>query len=203
MDVLGLVNSNNTDLYTETVKKCLENRVLILNQDIDDDIIESFIINILNWNAEDMYVPEESRTPIKIIINSCGGDLFVGMGLVDAIMQSKTKIVCIGIGLVASAAFHIFISADERIAFQNTILLMHDGSIEISNSTSKARDTMQFFENMEKRTKAHVLSRTSMQEDYYDKHYEQELYMFSDEAKALGCVDKIVGTDVNLDYILR
>ena len=62
---------------------------------------------------------------------------------------------------------------------------------------------MKFFENMEERTKAYVLSRTNMDEEFYDAHYDQEYYMYAnEEAKRLGCVDYIIGEDCNLDDIL-
>lgn len=83
------------------------------------------------------------------------------------------------------------------------VLLMHDGEVTISNSTSKARDTMTFFNNMEERTKKHVLSCTTMTEEFYDKHYDQEFFMYADEqGKELGCVDCVIGVDCDLDAIL-
>lgn len=202
MDLVEVLGGASGSLYDETVKAWLEDRVLIVNQEISDDILESYIMYILKWNAEDKHKPEDVRKPIRIIINSVGGDMIVGMGLVDAILQSETKIIGIGVGLVASAAFHIYISCHERVSFKNTIFLMHDGEINIQQTTSKARDTMAFFEEMEKRVKQHVVSYTEMTEDYYDSHFKQELYLYADEAKKLGCVDKIIGDDVDIDYIL-
>lgn len=200
-NVITLLNDEADSIYDQIVKEYLENRILILNQEVNDDIIELYIAQILKWNIEDKDIAVDKRTPIKILINSPGGDMIVAWGLIDAIIQSKTKIVSIGIGLVASAAFHIFISCKERIAFENTVLLMHDGEVEIQNSTSKAKDAMRFFDNLDLRTKNHVLSRTKMDEKYYDDHYDQELYLYADEAKELGCVDKIVGHDIDMDLI--
>lgn len=187
--------------YEQIMTDCLNDRMLILNNEIDSDILETYIVQIIRWNKEDKDLPCDKRKPIRIVINSPGGDLVIAMGLIDAIMQSKTKIIAIGVGNVSSAAFHIFIACKERIAFANTIFLMHDGEISITNSTSKARDTMAFFDLMEKRVKRHVLSCTKMDEEFYDSHYEQEFYMFPDNAKELGCVDKIVGIDDDIDCI--
>lgn len=202
MDLTEILGVGNCSIYDETVKEWLENRVLIINQDISDDILESYIMHILKWNAEDKHKDADARKPIRIIINSSGGDMIVGMGLVDAILQSETKIIGIGLGLVASAAFHIYISCHERVSFKNTVFLMHDGEINIQQTTSKARDTMAFFEEMEDRIKNHVLSYTEMTEEFYDGHFKQELYLYANTAKKLGCVDKIIGDDVDIDYIL-
>lgn len=189
------------NLYDEMIRSCLEDRVLVINQDIDDGVVESYVLNILKWNKEDKHVPTEERDPIRIIINSPGGDLVVAMHLCDVILASKTPVHAIGFGLVASAAFHIYIACHERIAFQNSVLLMHDGEMFVQNSSSKAKDTMKFYENIDERVKRHVLTHTKMAEEYYDSHYDQELYLYADSAKELGAVDLIVGEDVDIDYL--
>lgn len=195
MDLLNLLGTGNDDLYTEIIRDFLKRRVLILNQEINDDIVESFVSYIIKWNLEDKNIPVENRVPITILVNSPGGDSISGFNLVDIIKQSKTPVKAVCLGLAASMGFHIYISCHERYAFSNSILLMHDGEINISNSSSKAKDTMKFLDAMEARTKEHVLNNSSMDEEFYDKHYEQELYMYADRAKELGCVDKIVGID--------
>lgn len=121
--------------------------------------------------------------------------------MVDVITNSKTPIVGVCFGLAASMGYHIYLACHKRIAFYHSVLLQHDGQIGIQNSTSKARDTMRFFDNLEQRTKAHVLSRTTMSEEFYDKIYDQEYYMYASEGKELGCVDEIIGEDCELDEI--
>ena len=78
---------------------------------------------------------------------------------------------------------------------------MHDGSVTINNSTSKAKDTMKFVEELDSRAKEHVLSRTTMSEEFYDNHYDVEFFLYADKAKELGIVDKIIGKDCTLDDI--
>ena len=41
-----------------------------------------------------------------------------------------------------------------------------------------------------------------MTEEFYEEHLDREFYMYADEAKELGCVDKIIGEDCDLDEIL-
>ena len=52
------------------------------------------------------------------------------------------------------------------------------------------------------KTKQHVLKYTKMTEEFYEEHIDREFYMYEDEAKELGCVDKIIGEDSDLDEIL-
>lgn len=127
----------------------------------------------------------------------------MAMAFIDVIKNSATPIVALGVGMVASAAYHIFIGCPKRYVFSNTILLQHDGEITIQNSSSKAKDTMAFIDKLEERVKQHVLSCSNMTAEFYDDHYDQELYMYADEAKEWGCVDGIIGTDITLSEIFE
>lgn len=198
---VGSLIGGNDELFDALRKDYFDNRILILNQAIDECVIEDFILYIFKWNRDDKDIPVEKRKPIIIYINSGGGDSIIAMQFINAIKNSKTPIIGVGLSLVASAAFHIYIACSERIAFKDTILLMHDGEVVIQNSTSKAKDTMKFIDEMERRTKQHVLDCTKITEQFYDDHYDVELYLFSNEAKEYGIVDKIIGEDADLDCI--
>ena len=200
-DIMTLLGGND-DLYTEIIKENLEQRTLVLNDEINDTILENYILYIIKWNREDQDLPIEKRKPITIYINSPGGSSMDGFNLCDVIMQSKTPVRGICFALAASMGYHIYLACHDRIAWKNSIFLQHDGEVCVSNSRSKAKDTMKFFDSMEERTKQYVLERTKMTEEFYDKIYEQEYWMYADEAKELGVVDKIIGLDCTLDDIL-
>lgn len=200
MELLALTGTN--DLYTELMRENLDKRILVFNDGVDENVVENYILYILKWNAEDKDLPIEKRQPITIYLSCPGGNCFDGFNMVDVILNSKTPVRGIVFSLAASMGYHILLSCHERIAFKNSVLLQHDGQIGIQNSTSKARDTMRFFDSMETRTKEYVLSRTTMTEEFYDKVYDQEYYMYADEAKKLGCIDKIIGEDCDIDEIL-
>lgn len=191
------------DMTQDILKGLMDERTLVINKGIDDTLVEKIIMKIIQWNKEDRYIIPEKRKPITIILNSIGGDMYTGNNIINVIESSKTKIRGVAMGLVASMAYLILLSCHERIAFKDSILLQHDGSIQVQNSTSKARDTMKFFEKVEKNTKDFVISHTNMDEAMYDKYYDSEYYMLADEAKENGCIDKIIGVDVDLDYLFE
>lgn len=203
MDVLlPTVGTGQTNAYEELYREYLDDRVLVFNDEVSDNMVEDIILYILKWNKEDINLPVETRKPIKIYMSSVGGDTFVSQNVVDVIIASKTPVIGIGLSLVASACYHIFLACHERIAFKNSVFLQHDGSVSISNSAKKVKDTVAFFESGDQRTKDFVLSRTKMTEEFYDQYYDTELYMYADRAKELGVVDKIIGVDIDLESIL-
>lgn len=201
-DLLASLSSQSDELYNELLRDYIENRILVINDEISECVIEDYALYILKWNRDDEDIPAEKRKPITIFINSPGGSSFDGFALVDVILQSKTPINGVAIGLVASMGYHIYLSCHNRYAFNSAILLQHDGETIVQNSSSKAKQTMKFFEDMEKRTKSYVLNRTTMTEEFYDSIYEQEFWFYPDKGKELGVVHKIIGIDCELDEIM-
>lgn len=202
-DILLEMPNAPDEMDLDLKKFYLSNRFLIFNRDVDSDLIEDFVLNIMRWNIEDIDVPVEKRKPIRLIINSRGGSPFSGNALVSAIMTSKTPVYGIGMGLVASAAFDIFLACEKRYAFSTCVVMMHDGGIDIQTSSKKAKDTVEFLTmTMAEKDKEFVLSRTNMNADFYDSKYGEEFYMYSDTAKELGIVHKIIGIDCEMDDVL-
>lgn len=195
-------NGGLDEFFSQQKKECLENRILVFNQEVDDNALEDIVLYILKWNMEDKNIPVEKRKPIKIYISSTGGDSFVAQNMVDVIVNSKTPVIGVGFSLTASAAYHIYLACHERVCFSSSIFLQHDGTISISNSSKKAQDTFQFMSEMEDRAKEFILSRTDMTEEFYDKIYDQEYWMYANKAKELGIVHKIIGEDCDIEYII-
>ena len=195
---------NSSSPYDLLVRDDLDNRILLINEQITELVVDEQVMCILRWNAEDKDLPIDKRKTITIYLNSVGGSIFVGQALIDVILASKTKVRTVGIGMVASMAYQIFLAGHERIAFQNTSFLQHEGDSGISGmSASKAKETMAFFDDMEERAKKYIIAKTNISEETYDKFYKREWWMFSQEAKENGIVDKIIGEDCDIDCLFE
>lgn len=199
---LPILDYDNTSPFDAFVKEDLQNRILVLNQSITEEIIDEHVMCILRWNAQDKDIPGEKRKPIVLYINSKGGNSFDGQALIDVILASKTKVKTVCLGMAASMAYLIFLAGHERYSFPNACLLMHEGAQEISNSASKTRDIMEFFDEVDERIKQFILSRTKIDSDFYDGVYKKELWMYADsQGKEFGIVHKIIGQDCDLDEL--
>ncbi len=205
---LGVLTSSpmgtGDNMYQRLIEEYADQRVLFLNEEIDDCILENYVIFILKWNQEDNQagIPYKKRKPIRIFVNSPGGDIFSGNMLIDVIEQSKTPVIGISLSMVGSMAYHIYLSCHERLAFKDSVFVQHEGSVAVSNSASKAKDTMEFFDQMDKRLEQHILDRTNMDAEYLKSKATNEYFMYAEEAKELGIVHKIIGIDVPMNYIL-
>ena len=202
MDIEAILGENQSPIWDETLRDFINDRVLVFNNNIDDNVIEDIIMYIIKWNKEDKNLPIEKRKKIRLYISSPGGNTFDGNILSNVILQSKTPIIGIALDLCASAAYYAFLACDERIAFQETSFLQHEGEISIENSRSKAKQTAEFFDSMEDKAKQFILSRTNITSELYDQVYDNEFWMDAEKAKELGVIHKIIGQDCDLDYIL-
>lgn len=195
-------NGDQMSIYEETYRSFLSDRCIIFCGEIGDGVIDDAIMYILKWNKEDKDLPIEKRKKIRLYISSVGGSTFSANMLIDVIAQSKTPVIGVALDLVASAAYLCYLACHERYAFENSSFLQHEGDLSIGNSRSKFKQTAEFFDMMENRSKEFILSRTKMTSEFYDSVYEQEYWLYADKAQELGIVDKIVGKDCSIDEIL-
>ena len=162
-------------------------------------IVMQMVNDIMSYNRYDAEhkIPVEERTPIKIYINSPGGEVTEGFALVSAIEVSKTPIYTINIGQWCSMAFLIGIAGHKRFSLPKMTFLMHDGTSFAFDSSSKAHDKMKFNERFDNEViKAHVLKHSNMKPSEYDALSRVEYYMLPEDALERNFIDEIV-TDIN------
>lgn len=180
----------------------IEQRRLYINFAIDEQVIESIAYHILRYNRLDKGIPKEERKPIILYINSPGGSVVDGYGLIDAISASTTPVYTVNQALCASMGFLIFISGHKRYSMEHSEFLMHDGSTFGYDSTAKMKDRMEFETNqLERMTKKYILEHTKIDDKTYDEKYRVEWYFLPDEGKDIGVVDYIIGKDCTIDEI--
>lgn len=181
----------------------LEDRRLYLNGEIDENVIDNIVYHIMRYNRIDKGVPIKDRKPIILYINSPGGSTVDGYGVIDTILLSETPVYTVNIALCASMGFLIYLAGARRYSMPHSEFLMHDGSTMGYDSTAKMKDRMEFETiQLEKMTKAYIMSRTEINEKLYDEKYRVEWYFLPPEGKDIGAIDYIVGKDCSINDIL-
>ena len=100
----------------------LENRIYWLNDEISCYTFD-LVQYITRWNREDRGIPIENRKPIRIIIDCAGGALSVSETLSNIIKMSKTPVIGIALGFVASGASVIYLSCHKKYALPNSVFV--------------------------------------------------------------------------------
>lgn len=181
-------------LYLNTAIGYNTEGVILISESTNADEVSQLIID---YNREDKGKPVEERRPIRLYIDSPGGDLISGFGIIGAIKVSKTPVYTINVGQWSSVAFLIGICGHRRFSLPDMTFLMHDGHTSTSGSTNKTQDTMKFSQRFEDEVvKTHVLEHSNMTSREYDALSRVEYYMLPEDALEHGFIDEIV-TDVD------
>ena len=174
--------------------KNLNNRVIWLNDEIYRESIVPSVKNIIFWNKEDEdnKIPISDRKPIKVMINSYGGEVDATFQMIDIIKLSKTPIYTYNMGVAMSGGFFILISGHKRFALSSSQALCHQGSgaFEGEAETIKSH-TAQYNKTLAKLFE-HVASRTKISKDLLNKKKKTEWFINGDEQLQLGVVDAMV-----------
>lgn len=107
------------------VKKSTPNRTIYLNE-VTIQSTNEVIKFIYEVNIEDKNNKAATREPIKLIINSDGGDVYSGFGLVEVIQASETPVYTICHGQIQSMALLIFTVGYKRFIGKYSTAMYHE-----------------------------------------------------------------------------
>lgn len=161
---------------------------------IGDDMSSGVEAMIRFWNREDEQngIPVEERLPIKLFIDSWGGELVACYTIINSIELSKTPIWTINIGAAYSAGFFIYITGHKRFAYPLSSFLYHEGATSTGGDAHKFRNYADFYKKQLDQLKAHVLKYTKLTEADYEKILKDDYWLTAEEALEKGIVDTIV-----------
>lgn len=168
-----------------------QERAIWIDSDIDDCTYE-ITKQIYEYNRQDKDIPVESRKPIKIYINSFGGDLYQCFALISAIGASKTPVYTINTGVAMSAGMIILLSGHKRFAVKYSIAMCHSGSGSVGGDFEQTQSAMDNYKKMVDAMKTYILERTKIDSKTLSRKWTKDWYMFADEQVSLGVANEIV-----------
>ena len=152
--------------------------------------IEAFI-RFFNQLDDENEIPIKDRMPIKIYVDSGGGDLSATLTIIDAIKMSKTPIWTINIGCAYSGGFFAFIAGHKRIAYEHSTFLYHEGSTMNGGDAGKFRNFAEFYDKQLQMLKNITLKYTKISDELYESKKRDDWWLTTDEALELGICDEI------------
>ena len=177
-------NGMSVDIFS----KLLEDRIIFLSTEVDD-----YVCNIIK--AQLLYLEMESDKDIKIYIDSGGGSVYSGLGLLDVMDFVKPDIITVNTGLAASMAAVILCSGTKgkRKALKRSRTMIHQplGYTGYAQATDMEIEAKEI--NSLKKELYEIISDTTGQ--VYDKVYkdsERDYWMTASEAKKYGMIDEII-----------
>ena len=172
---------------TPSVEEC---GIYLLMDEISDSTCKDVITFIISKNLAKPY-PKY----LQLVINSAGGDLNSAFAVIDTMKGSAIPIYTVGLGLVASAAFAIFIAGTKgkRVLTPNTSILSHQYSWGTYGKEHELLATTKEYELTTQRMINHYKKCTGLTEKKIREHLlpPQDVWLSATQAKKLGICDSV------------
>lgn len=167
--------------------RMLKTRTILIAGEINKELAERVIRQLL-------ILEQEGEDPIRVFIDSPGGDADAGFGIFDTIRFVQPEVWTVGVGLVASAGALILLAAekDKRVAFPNSHYLIHQ---PLSGTRGVATDIeihAREIEKMRSRINALISEETGNPVEQVEKDTDRDYWMGAAEAVEYGLVSRIV-----------
>lgn len=176
----------------------IDKRIFYFSDDVDNTSIGKMCFNILSiLSADDKEEKSKidfKREPIKIFINSGGGEVYDMWALIDIMLNSKTPIYTYCTGYAMSAAFKIFLAGHKRFATKHATFLYHQMNGWRSGKYQDLVEDRKEMDYLQEQLENYVIERTKItKEELVDiRISKRDVYIHSDKALELGIIEKII-----------
>ena len=183
----GKKTQQNESRQDDLEKKFLETRQLLLSGEIDKDLSEKIVRQLFVLEAD-------SSKPIKLFIDSPGGDVDAGFAIFDVIRFIDAPVITIGMGLVASAAALVLLATpgERRFGFPNSRYLIHQPLSVINGVATEIEIHARELEKIRIDINRLISEETGQPLDKVSKDTDRDCWMDSTAALDYGLISKVV-----------
>jgi len=185
-----ILDNDTEGIMVDIFSKLISNRIIFLSTEMESDIC-----NIIK--AQLLYLEQlDDQKDIKIYIDSPGGSVYSGLGLLDTMEYIKPDIITINTGLAASmAAVLLCCGADgKRKALRRSRTMIHQplagfgGYLQASDLEIDAKE----INSLKKELHSIISNRTGKSYDKVEKDSDRDYWMTAEEALNYGMIDEII-----------
>ena len=168
-------------------KEFLKTRTILLSGEINKPLAERVIRQVL-------LLEQLEDEPIKVFIDSPGGDADAGFAILDMMRFVKPEIKMIGMGLVASAGAIILLAAskENRYALPNSRYLIHQPMAGFRGVGTEIEIHAKEIDLMKKKMNILISDETGKPFSEVEKHTDRDYWMGAEEALEYGLVGHII-----------
>lgn len=177
-------------------------RNLYLAKQVDQTSINEITKQIIDINDSDVEIMQIAKiygfdyqpNPIKLYVDSYGGEVYQCLGLLGIMEKSTIPIHTIVTGCAMSCGFLISIAGHERYGFPGSTFLYHSVSSGSFGTTKQMEEDIIETKRLQKIIEKHTLKNTDITKDELRDIYEKKIDWFIDskQAKKLGVIDEII-----------
>ncbi len=174
-------------LESNLIEKILKTRNILLSGEINKSLGERIIRQLI-------LLEDQGDDPIKVYIDSPGGDADAGFAIFDMMRFVKPDIITIGMGLVASAAAIILLAApnEKRIALPNSHYLIHQPLSGMRGVATEIEIHAKELDKLRRKINKLISEETGQKLQKVEKDTDRDYWMNAEEALGYGLISKII-----------
>lgn len=174
--------------YFDLFSKLLNDRVIMITEQIDDNMMGVIVSQLLYLEAED------SEEPIHIYISSPGGSVMAGLAILDTMQLITAPIHTYAMGMVASMAAVLFTCGEKgyRYILPNAEVMIHQPLGGTQGQASDIEIQANHIIRLKKRLYKILSKATGKNVRTIEKESDRDNYFEASEAIKFGLADTIL-----------
>jgi ATP-dependent Clp protease protease subunit len=182
-----IIESNGMPI--DVFSKLIDERIIFLSDEIDSDVC-----NIIK--AQLLYLDTESNEDISIYLDTPGGSVYSGLGLLDVMDYVKSDIVTVNTGLAASMGAVVLCSGTKgkRKSLKRSRTMIHQ-PLTYGGWMQQASDVeieAKEMNHLKKELYKIISEKTGQSYDKVYKDGDRDYWMSAQDAKKYGMIDEII-----------
>jgi len=182
------MNGSAMSMSDSVYERLLQQRIIVLGQQVDDEIANRIVAQLLLLFAED---PDAE---IRLYINSPGGSVMAGMAIYDTMQYIECDVATYAMGLAASMG-QFLLSAGEkgkRYALPHAQILMHQPSAGVGGTESDIAIQAEQFRRHKRVMAELTAEQTGQSVEKIIADADRDRWFTAQEALEYGFIDHVV-----------
>ena len=181
-------SSGRGDRAFDIYSRLLRERIVFLGQQVTDEIANLVVAQLLFLEAED---PDKD---IYLYINSAGGSVSAGMGMLDTMNQIRPDVCTICIGLAASMGAFLLSAGEKgkRMSLPNSRIMIHQPLGGAQGQATDIEIQAKEILYLKQKLNQHLADHTGQPLSKIEEDTERDFFMSAEECKEYGLIDQVI-----------
>ena len=174
------------DIYS----RLLNDRIVFLGEQVTSDSANLVIAQLLHLESQD---PDKD---ISLYINSPGGDVYAGLGILDTMNFIKPDVSTICVGMAASMAAVLLAAGakGKRLALPNSMVMIHQPSSGVKGQQTDIQIVADETKWIRQHLNELLADYTGQPIEKVNVDTERDNYLRAHEAADYGLVDRVISS---------
>jgi ATP-dependent Clp protease protease subunit len=184
-------------------------RVFMLGDQVTQATVSTIIKSIWEINLEDadkeIHINGYKRQPIHLILNTYGGSVYDGLGLIGAMEVSETPVHVTVLGSAMSMGLFILCAGHHRRMHAYSTLMYHQISTVTMDKLEGIKKDLAECDRLEKMCEDILTKKTKLTLKELEDHKKTkgEWYINAETAAKYGMVDEIIAGSLSADILKK